>query len=350
VDGRAFYRSLIVALASAFVILTCSSASYAQDAPVSAALSLEAERKECVTEPALKRAVEARLEREVFVEPSGADMLVEVVIRNRPAAAGFISTITLRGNAGGWLGTREIESDDDDCAALGESLSLVLALMVDIPKDELPKPRPELPAETTKPAPRRLRLPRSEFRRTRPPPAPPASRKPVQFGAGVAAVATVGVLPGIAPGVRAHVSVSPPEFWTTELGASLYRDSRSDMGKLGSTFGLMTADLSVCPLDFRATPWTVRGCALQTIGRIVARGYGFDANREESRFTYSFGVGAQALAQVTELIALRFGITAQVPAVRDRFFYADSSGQSVSIHRALPVIAIGELGIALRFR
>jgi hypothetical protein len=284
------------------------------------------------------------LGRSVFVDAGAADVLVEVQVKPRDGAPGFAANLTLRAQSGNWLGARELQTDSARCSGLDEPLSLVLALMIDIPKDELPPPA-EQPADTPPPAPRVLRVPA---------PPPPvretvSKREPLRVELGVSGVITVGLLPDVALGARASVLVRPPQFWPVEFGALMYRDAEATAADGGSEFEAAGADISVCPLLGDVGRVRVLGCVLQSLGRLRVSGFGFDENRKHSRFYALFGARARLSYPLTSWLAGRLSASAEVPATRDDFYFVDAEGQRHRVFRSALVAGSGELGMELRF-
>lgn len=318
----------------------------AQAEPASVALEYAAERG-CTTRAELARQVEARLGRSVFVEDD-ADVLVEVKIKSRESAAGWTANLTLRARSGSWLGARELQSESARCSGLDAPLSLVLALMIDIPKDELPPPA-ETPAETPPPAARVLRVPAAPIV---PKPAAPARdqrKPPFRVVLGVGGVLGAGLLPDLALGLRVSVLLRPPEFWPLELGGVMYRDAQAQVSGGGSDFAAAGADIAVCPLGGEHGRVRVMACAAQALGRMHVSGYGFDQNQEHSRFYASFGARARLSLALTTSLAGRLAASAEVPVTRDEFYFVNARGERERVFRSAPVVGTGELGMELRF-
>ncbi len=322
-------------------------AARAQAAPVSVTLAYDAP-DDCTRPSAVKGAVEARLARSVFVE-QGADVLVELSVRAGANARGWIATLTLRAAGGNWLGARELQSESTRCSDLDEPLSLVLALMVDVPKDELPAPQ-EVAVDTPPPAPRVLRVPAPPVAPRAPAPSPRTPRRRTLHGElGVSAILSVGLLPDLALGLRGSILLRPPEFWPVELGAVLYRDAQAEVSGGGSDFEAAGADIAVCPLHGELGDLRLLACAAQSLGRLHVSGYGFDENRVHARFYALFGARARLALPLTSWLAGRVSASAEVPVTRDDFHYVNAQGERERVFRSAPVAATGELGMELRF-
>ncbi|HEY6556850.1 MAG TPA: hypothetical protein VI072_06240 [Polyangiaceae bacterium] len=319
----------------------------AQAEPASVALEYAAER-DCTPRAELARQVEARLGRPVFVEQD-ADVLVEVKTKRREDAAGWVANLTLRARHGNWLGARELQSESARCSGLDQPLSLVLALMVDIPKDELPPPA-EIPVQAPPPAPRVVRVPAPPIvPRAKAASARTERKPPFRVVLGVSGVLSAGLLPDLALGLRASILLRPPEFWPVELGGVVYRDARAQVSRGGSDFEAAGADIAVCPLGGERGRVTVLACAAQSLGRMHVSGYGFDQNQEHSRFYSSFGLRARLSLALTTWLAGRLAASAEVPVTRDEFYFVNERGERERVFRSAPVVGTAELGMELRF-
>ena len=112
---------------------------YAQDEPVLAELEWRTPSgSNCIAAEELSAAVEARLGRTLFAAKGRADVHVTGSITE--ADGKWLVRMTLTSAQGEPMGERELESESRDCSALDDSLALVLAVMLDIPKTRIPAP------------------------------------------------------------------------------------------------------------------------------------------------------------------------------------------------------------------
>jgi hypothetical protein len=316
----------------------------------------------CLSQQLLQRAVEARLQRPVFVAAADADLLVELTVRLDPALSSWKAALTLRSRAGNWLGSRELQSESSACAGLSEPLALVLALIIDVDRAEIPAPPPELPGSASAPSrapPRTLRVPdlREHVPAAVAPAIEPPRRTRVARGStgrvGIQGFLALGLLPEAALGVRASAALSPPAFWTIEIGAAAWMAERARRGTAGSEFTARTLDVLVCPLEHTGAALGTRVqlamCAAQTLLWLRAEGFGLDRNRAHSRFYTLFGGRLRAALALTGPLSLRAGAGAEAPATRDEYFYLEADGQPRTLHRIAPVVGFGELGLELTF-
>jgi hypothetical protein len=310
--------------------------------PVLAALAYDP-KETCIAREKLASMVETRLQRKIFVEPSKADVVVELALERKTEH--WSATLTLRSSAGVWFGARELQSEAEDCSGLDESLALVVALAIDVPKDELPPPPAAAAKPPERPKPRPLRLP-PPVERARP--SEPA--KPWEVAPRVGLAMSAGILPNVSPGARATLRLSPPDFWNTELGATIWKNADETSGDRGSHLSFISAEIAICPVKFGPRSVPMRACLNQTIGRLSAEGFGFSENRERRRFFYMWGLGLRAAWRIAEPVRLHLGVDAAIPATRDDFFYTDASGRSVGVYRVSPIVGVAELGVELGLR
>jgi hypothetical protein len=292
----------------------------------------------CLEADALASGVEARLRRPVFAPRERADVIVSVRLGRRPEGA-WLGQIELRAAKGQLVGTRELVTTAEHCSSLDESLTLAIALMVDISADELPEPpkaqEPPPRAPVAKRAP--IELPRQTH----------APRKPWRFGAAVFGAAAVGLLPGVAPGVRVGIGVEPPAFWVTEVYATWWPSQPDTAGDEGASLALRTVGLYLCPIN--AGRNTVFGlCVGQEVGQQTVDGFGFDRNDQRTRLAYDVGLRARVSQRVAGL-QLVAGLQALLPLSRDRFVADEGDGTRREVFRRPVVAGAGELGIGLNF-
>lgn len=342
--GAAVLRGACALVAAAFATVSASPA-VAADAHVTARLEWQraAGAEDCIASDALERGVEARLARSVFVQSGSSDVIVHGAIEPRPGS-GFRARLEMVTPSGQSLGTREIETTAPHCSALDDSLALVVALMVDVPPEELPPA--ELPHAQPPPAPRPAPRPSTPIAVPR---ATHAPRAPWRFEADANMALGFGMLPDPAAGIAASLAIEPPSFVLTELEGRFWFPQSVETGGAGADFSLVSVGLFLCPLAF-GDPLTVRVCAGQEVGRIGVSGFGFDHNRDRAPLVYDLGAFLRASLPLTGLLGIQGRLGAAVPFSRDRFVYSAADGSKVELFRAWLVLAAAELGIELHFR
>jgi hypothetical protein len=302
--------------------------------------TLELERaegaEECIEAAALEQAVQSRLGRTVFVQRSQADVVVSG--RLRRAAGGWSAELVLHSQGGKPLGTRVLNTQAAHCSSLDDSLALALALMLDVPRDELGL-RSSAAAEPQAPPTTPVELPRDT----------PARREPWHGELSALGVAGLGVLPGLALGVRLSVGVEPPRFWPVELDGTWWPARDATDGDGGVELALMAVGLFVCPLDLEAGSFGLSGCVGQQVGRLGASGYGFDQNRQRSTLAFAPALRTRASLRVAGPLRLRAGLGVELSVVRKRFVYERPDGTRSGLFRVAPAAGVAELGLGLRF-
>jgi hypothetical protein len=318
--------SLVAATARA---QSASDAPAADDRRVIAALAWDAADPACPTREALERAIEERLGRTVFPLADRADVTVRGAA-SRGEQGHWRASLELRRADGTIAGTRALETTSDDCAVLIESLPLVVALMIDLPREHVS-----------------LRIP------TPSPPAPPAARAPEPqseaWGGSLAAGAALalGILPGVHGGVRVAAELRPPGPLSLRVAGSLWApsESRSELGASRS-FAVL-AGAAAC-LGGSGDLLSIDGCLGADGGYFEAEGRGFDENSSDS--------GGLAILHGSAIGALRLGgpwwvaleLRLLVPLIR-RVFAVSSGSGDVPFFESAPVAGEAALALSVRF-
>jgi hypothetical protein len=286
----------------------------------------------CLEATMLVRAVEDRLRRTVFVADSQAELRVSVAIRGTPGD--WTAEIDLSDTQGRGLGHRRLTTRAEHCSALDDSLALVVALMVDIRREDVP-PRPvaaPIHAETP------IRLPRETV----------APREPWHAAVFLLGRASLGDLPGIGRGVGLGADVRPPGSWALGFGVTAWAPAETS-GRPGARFVLASAELELCRLVWRQRTADLGVCLGQKVGYLKSRALAFDVNRKDSSLVYELTLGPRGTLWITSALGLRLGLGAALPLVQDEFFGTRSDGSKVRLFNRAPVAAVTELGLGLRW-
>lgn len=307
----------------------------------------------CLDARRLERSVERRLKRRVFVPPAEADL--RFVITFEKHGGEIEARIELASIDGTPRGTRSLVTSSH-CSALDDSLALSVALLVDQPPDpEPPLPPPSAPrsgptagAQPETPAPPAVVTP--PRRKPTPihiPDDVAAPREPLHVSAGVSALGTWGLLPGIDPALALYLELVPRHFYPVVLQGEGFWPAEAERDvAAGARFRLFRAGLLVCPPVVEASRSVLSVCAGQKLGFIRAGGFGFDHNRDERRLTFALSLGAEGKLRLFPAVSVRGYLGAEVPVVRDRF--ASGGRNSTDLFQPSPVAAAAEIGLESR--
>jgi len=301
----------------------------------------------CVGDAQLKRSVERRLKRRVFVADADASLRVRIAFTARDGE--MEARIELSSIDGTPRGTRSLVTTAH-CSALDDSLALSVALLVDEPPDPLP-PKPV--AALSEPASANAASPKTPAGAAPAesakgvitiPPEVAAPREPWHLRAGAAGKAAWGPLPGLRPAVVLSLTLVPRNFVPIRLqgeafwAANAERDPRS-----GARFHLLRAGLALCPPLWERPAGGLGLCAGQQLAWLDVEGYGFDHDLKEQRLGYSLTLGGEGRLRLFPPVSVRGYLGGEVPLVRDRF---SSGGRNASeLFRPSVLAVVGEIGL-----
>lgn len=314
--------------ASALVAVIASPITVRAQAPVRARLEWSAPPA-CIAATALETAVSSQLGREVFTDGASA----EVTVRGQATVAGDALTVRLemRSRSGVSLGVRTLRSSGD-CRALDGDIAIVVALMIDLPRERI---------ELFVPA--RATVPSSE-----PPIVPPlAASTPFRIAVSAAAALGLELLPGVHGGARVGAEIDPLGWLPIEIALGLWLPVSAERGDSGAIFLAWSVRAGACAIA-RIAPVDLGGCAAIEAGALHAAGYGLDQRLEPVRPLAALDVLAHIAIHLGDVVELRGRIGVLVPFIRDRFVYEGLEGR-VAIHQAEVVAPLAELGLAVHF-
>ena len=293
----------------------------------------------CLDEAHLKRSVERRLKRRVFVTDADASLRLRVgfTVHDGETEA----RIELSSIDGTPRGTRSLVTTGH-CSALDDSLALSVALLVDEPPDPVePKPVEATAAGTSAAKPP---APPSPIRVITIPPDVEAPREPwhVRFGAG--AKGAWGSLPGVRPAAVFSLGIVPRDFAPILLQAEAYWPASSARNATsGARFHLLRAALAVCPPLWSRPNAELGLCIGQQLGWLTVEGYGFDHDATEQRLGYALTLGGEGRLRLFPPVSIRGYWGAEVPLVRDRF---TSGGRNAEeLFQPSPIALVAEIGL-----
>jgi hypothetical protein len=296
----------------------------------------------CMSSASLRRSVEKRLKRKVFVEASEAQLKLSVDYAKRDT--GLEARITIASADGTPRGTRSLVTEGH-CSTLDDSLALSVALLVDQPPDPEPVAPP---APVTGPA---GALPPPPAAPPRPAPTPisippdvAAPREPWHFSLGLAAATAFRVLPDLAPAAVVRLTFVAPRFVPLTLQGEAFATSTAERdGRSGARFRLWRVGLSGCPEVLGSGARVVGVCVGQKLAWTSVEGFGFDRNASDRSLALSLTLGGEGRILLFGPVSLRGYLGIEVPLVRDTF---TSGGRAASaLFRASPAAAAGEIGL-----
>ncbi len=297
----------------------------------------------CMGAEQLRRGVETRLQRRVFVEPVQASLRLVVIFSRRNAQTE--ARIELSSIDGAPRGTRSLVTSGH-CSALDDSLALSVALLVDQPPEPEPEPSssaltPSLtPPLATSPSASRAAPPTSITI----PPEVAAPREPWEVRFGVSGVGAWGVLPGVRAGGALYFKLVPNNFLPVVLQLEGFgRATAERNASSGARFRLVRAGLALCPALHERPDTALSLCVGQKLGWLTVEGYGFDRDQQDRRVGFALTAGGEGRLRLFAPISLRGYLGAEVPLIRDRF--ASSGGNATELFRPPPVAILGEIGL-----
>jgi hypothetical protein len=298
----------------------------------------------CMGAGQLKRGVEKRLKRRVFVEPAQASLKLVVIFTR--SGSDTEARIELSNIDGAPRGTRSLVTSSH-CSALDDSLALSVALLVDQPPEPEPPTAVGLaPTPATPPtgppsppaAPRRAATPLTI------PADVAAPREPWHARFGASGVAAWGVLPAVRPALAFYLKLVPRNFLPISVqGEGFWPATAARDDSSGARFHLFRVGVAVCPALHERPEIAVSLCVGQKVGWLTVDGYGFDHDQQERRLSYALSAGGEARLRLFAPVSLRGYLGTEVPLARDRF---TSGGRSATkLFEPSPIAIWGEIGL-----
>jgi hypothetical protein len=330
----------------------------------------------CISAAALAQRVEARVGRMLFAAVGDAGLFVDGHVRPR-AEQGWEVTLELSEPQGKVLGRRQMQFESGACSVIDEAVALVIAVTLypntgllesGIPLD--PSTTASLQAlfgqEPVDPDPHSLpdaaaaeassgAAPKPDARADSAPraaaSAPPIRSSGWSYGVDAAAAGGFGHLPGLNPGVAAHVAITPPSAWPIEVGVVLFPAQTEQHARAAGRvrFELLAASLAVCPWQ----PDWLRGlafCAGGEVGRLQVVSEGFVGGDMKANDAVASVIGsARLVARIAGALHLRAALVVAVPLAQHRYTVELDDGSSATVFRIPQLTARAELGAALSF-
>jgi hypothetical protein len=320
--------------------------------PISAELELAREvgTETCIDATILEREVERRLGRKLFRDDR-FDAKVTIVISGK--AGQWRALVELATPQNEIVGKRELVSAGTRCTELDDPLALVLAIMLDVSKQELvPLSQPE-PADTPQTeGPKQPSAPQGAEPTYTPISLPrePARSAPWGYAVGLGGGFSLGRQPGPSPGFQGWMEIEPPRFWAFGLSGSLHPSTSAEVDAAAVDFTSRRIGFFVCPFMFGTGGFRGGACVEYGVGSITASAHGFHLNREETRALPEIGARFLSFFTLTGPLRLVGSLSGFACLERDRFVYRAGSGETLVVFQPGPGALAAEIGLALGSR
>jgi len=288
----------------------------------------------CVTEDALRDAVERKLERKPFTEADRAEIHIDGV----ESAVGknlFRARVTQRDRHGVLLGTRDLEAQS--CPSLRRAATLVVSLIIDpngdggAPRGSAdPEREPEPEPEMERPAPAQ---PAPSRARRRPPdarllPLPPAARPhaldlSLGFGVGTAA----GVLPSASVRLLAMARLDlAGSRWSFDWTGGYSIQQTVQDGAVRGQFAAVEQQIRACVAFVRWGPGQADACGGFMWGAVIPHTTSVDRVNDSWRVVAGPTAGLGVRVR-TGAASARLDIGIALPFREYAFLYLGAAGQ-----------------------
>lgn len=296
---------------------------------------------ECLRPEIVQQRVEAQLGHSVFVaEDAPSD--VSLILDAHALASALHVELELQRD-GESLGSRSLDGTGDECAKLIDSLVVVIALLVDVPRpiEEPARPTSTVRAEAT-----------PTVREISPPPPTAARRVSGHLALNARASVVSGLLPSASFGfgldARASFGFAPSLAW--RLGGDYWPGARVSAQGGEVTASALSWQLGFSPLEiasgasFRFRPW-----ALASATMIAARGEGFAASRSGYRWMPELSVSASVEWRLARHLWLNAEPVLGFALARPSFVYDDPLAGQQTLFRPDFLLPSANLGLTWQF-
>ncbi len=280
---------------------------------------LEPSAADCLSRPALEREVERRLERRVFTSRQRADVILSG--RLRRDGARWHARLALESASGEVLGTRDLVSETAHCSGLDETLVLVVALLVDLPRQAIG-----------------LRTPRDA----------PEPRAPWRAELWLGGGALVGTLPAASGVAAVAVAALPPEFPRFELGGFVTTASDATHRAGGARFRLAGARALLCPVGVGRAA-SLELCVGQHVARLDVQAFGYVEPRATTHLLFAVSTAAHLGLRLSDWLGVRAGLSVGALLSRPRFVVENPEGGLEEVFRPALAQIGAEAGVGVRF-
>lgn len=317
-------------------------------APRSAQVALtwvrSGDSQSCLSEAALRQAVEQRLGRRVFTSSEHADLRVRATLKRLSKPLLWQAEITMETPQGNALGQRVLTAPGARCSALNESLALVLALLVD--RSVEPTAPPEAaPSPADPPSP--LHIPEA------PSPAhasPAPAALPWSLETGLGGGIGLGTAIPWAAGPMLWAAIVPPHFTRVLVSFTHWLPGDLRDGTAGARFEQEALALELCPklLGSPRLEWDL--CLGQRLTRIQSQGFGYDENSSHVRIALGWQGSFRGWWHLGKRFRVGLGLGAVLSMARDQYVYGSAQGGQNPLQSPSLVTGFTDLSLGLAFR
>jgi hypothetical protein len=335
----------------------------------------------CISPRELALAVEKRLGHEIFVSSAEAELALEGYIGPRPRG-GWRATLTVSDREGRVLGSRDLDSDGDDCRELDPALALVIAVTI-YPQSGLGGSAIPLPEDVAARLDKLFNPETTVVPRTRAGSAPttPASVvEPRRSAAGSEAPAVrteadggewtwgisfstgvgLGMTPVPSPGVGLALHLGSPDAWSLEFRATYWVGGSESVDddlldpSAAIDVSAMAFNLGACPLNTGDGSVGLRLCAGISGGALVATSEGFSQN-DLNPLSPQGGLytGADLIWQFFDPLSVWLGAMMEIPLFKQELTYrvrpAGEEERESDFFVQEPVTGRIEIGLGIDF-
>jgi hypothetical protein len=319
-----------------FVVLPAA----AQEAAPSARATLDwrAESlRSCLDAASLESRIERHLGRKVFFPEGKADFGLRVVA-DQTHGIWQVRVELLSGET--VLGTRNLEAPTSECGRLSETLVLVGAMLVDVPRDATKAQAGEAGAVPARPRSRPVKhaaLPREQRS---------SEQRIWQADAGAVAEVGSGLVPAPAWGLALVGTLGPSGSLSAQVGFDMWWGDSVTKGRGSASFAAlsMRAGIGAALLSFGSLG-RLRAFAFVEGGVIRARAEGFDVNRSDTRGFVALGLAIRPEVELGASLFLLAEGGARVLPSRPEFVHEAPAAAATALHRADPVALSGGIGL-----
>ncbi|HMA96342.1 MAG TPA: hypothetical protein VKP30_26835 [Polyangiaceae bacterium] len=294
----------------------------------------------CPTADTLAIAVEQRLQRRVFVPDAPAALLVRVSYSREQAD--WVATVELFAPEGQALGQRRIVSLASACDDLAKSLPLVIALMLDLTREDVNERvrAADTRKQTGASAPLVSRVTLSMSLPMR---HSPSKRWESLLSMG--GTASYQQLPGLGLGARVGAELRSAAIGF-ELGLSAFlTNSVTDERNHQAHFALYQADLGACALMRPRHALDLGMCSGMLVGLERATSSGYVVSKSQQTGELAAYAKLNSTWWPTPGVGARLSLGLGTSLIRDEFYAVRADGTSMTLHRGALFVPYLQTGI-----